>query len=317
MRTPKRILVGMDFSSTDYRLIEFLNALNGAVSPEKVYFLHVSPSLDIPAYMSDFYREELQQAPIDEKFRTEMAEEVNRKLTKGNFETEFEVIEGPVTRQLIHRAKVKNIDLAILGKKAPSVGSGVSTKRFLRQTDCSVLFVPDKPFKGFRTLLVPVDFSENSSMALKKAIAFAAALNPKPVIKVLNVFDVPTELQYRISRTYAQFAEIVKKNTEDFFPEYLGKFDKQGVQVDSVLIQNTHFNTSKHILEYAQESSADLIMMGAQGHTALESFLLGSVTEKLLGYNETIPTWIIRPPMSDDAGTDRVTSSSSIQQAMR
>lgn len=303
----------MDFSSTDYRLIEFINALNGPISPEKVYFLHVSPSLDIPDYMADAYRDTLQQTPIDEKFRMEMGEEVKQKLAKNNFEKEFEVIEGPVTRKLVHWAKIKNIDLAILGKKAPAVGSGVSTKRFLRQTDCSVLFVPDKPFKSFRTLLVPVDFSENSSIALQSAIDFAAQIDPKPVIKVLNLFDVPTELQYRISRTYAQFSEIVKRNTESFFPEYLSQFDKQGVQVESVLIQNTHYNAAKHILEYAAEESVDLIMMGAQGHTALESFLLGSVTEKLLGSNEAFPTWVVRPTRAEEKEEPVVHTTSSIQ----
>lgn len=313
MRTPNRILIGLDFSNTDYRLIEFLNALSEPLAPEKLYFLHVSPSMDIPDYLADTYKIELEQQPLDEKFKAEMIDMADRKLKPGTFTTEFDVIEGPVTKKLIQWAKMKHIDLAIMGKKAPRFGSGISVKRFLRQTNCSVLFVPDQDFEEIKTIVVPVDFSENASMALTQAIEMATQLDPQPVIKVLNVFDVPTELQYRISRTYGQFTEIVRKNTEDFFPQYLSRFDSKGITIEPVLIQNTHFNTARHIMEYAREASANMLVVGAQGHSALESFLLGSVTEKLMGNNDEIPTWIVRP--SKHEPTENNTASASSLQA--
>lgn len=310
MRTPNKILIGMDFSSTDYRLIEFLNALSEPLAPEKLYFLHVSPSMDIPDYLADTYKIELEHQPLDEKFKAEMIDMAERKLKPGAFETEFDVIEGPVTRKLIHWSKTKHIDLAIMGKKASHIGSGISVKRFLRQTNCSVLFVPDRAMEGIKTLVVPVDFSENASLALNQAIEMATKLDPQPVIKVLNVFDVPTELHYRISRTYGQFVDIVKKNTEDFFPKYLSRFDSKGVSIEPVLIQNTHFNTARHIMEYAREVAADMLVVGAQGHTALESWLLGSVTEKLIGHNDEIPTWVVRPLIHESTENSTASASS-------
>ena len=49
-----------------------------------------------------------------------------------------------------------------------------------------------------------------------------------------------------------------------------------------------------YIKEYAEENEVDFIVMGAKGHSKVELLLLGSVTEKLLSINNSIPTLIVK-----------------------
>ena len=47
-------------------------------------------------------------------------------------------------------------------------------------------------------------------------------------------------------------------------------------------------------MDYAYDKKADLIVMGAKGHSQVELLLMGSVTEKVLAVNESIPTLVVK-----------------------
>lgn len=51
---------------------------------------------------------------------------------------------------------------------------------------------------------------------------------------------------------------------------------------------------SKYILEFGRKEKVDFIIMGAKGHSKVENLLMGSVTEKLLTINDSIPTLVIK-----------------------
>lgn len=295
MHTFNRILVAMDYSEMDRQLLEYLKVLKTASAPkeakQKLYCLHVVPSLEVPAFANDI---RLEPTPIDVKLKEGLAMEIEEVLNEGEFETSFEVIEGKPTKQLLHWVENKEIDLTVVGRKEVSSGSGVSARRFLRQSPSSVLFVPPKANTNPGKLLVPVDFSDHSVAALEKTIEFARNLPYRPDIEVLHVYDVPTDIHFKISRTYEQWAKMVRENVESFFPSFLRNVRAEGLSLKPVLIENTHFNTALHVKEYAEKTRADLVVIGAKGHSALSAFFLGSVTEKFMVYNAAIPTLVVR-----------------------
>lgn len=51
------------------------------------------------------------------------------------------------------------------------------------------------------------------------------------------------------------------------------------VSVETAVVRGTPYRT---ILDYADEEGVDLIVMGTHGHTGLDRYLLGSVTEKIV-----------------------------------
>lgn len=286
----------MDLSDTDYALLTYARFMGERFPIEKAYFFHVSPGLEVPNGNENFYKEmEIPSIPPDEQIRVRMESEVGRKIKPGLFDTEFDVVEGSVTRQLLHWSEIKKVDMVILGKKFSNESSGISARRFLRNAPCSVLFVPEKVKTTVRKLLVTTDFSMDSTLALKQAIDFASTFDPAPEIQLLNIYQVPDGVHYQIGRTYAHFAQMIRDNIRDYMQKYLMQIEHKGIRIEPIMIQNNYMNIARHIYEFASSQQSDMLLIGAKGHSALTSFLVGSVTEKTLAYDFDIPIWVIRP----------------------
>jgi nucleotide-binding universal stress UspA family protein len=65
-------------------------------------------------------------------------------------------------------------------------------------------------------------------------------------------------------------------------------------KIQPVYRENILQNPAKHILEYAREIQADLLLTGARGHSVLRNMLFGSVTEALIEQNHEFPLLIVR-----------------------
>jgi nucleotide-binding universal stress UspA family protein len=72
------------------------------------------------------------------------------------------------------------------------------------------------------------------------------------------------------------------------YVENLGK--ETGVKVEPVYLRGS---PAEKILEYAEESNIDLIVMGTQGLTGIKRFLIGSVAENVLRHSK-VPVMIVR-----------------------
>jgi nucleotide-binding universal stress UspA family protein len=135
--------------------------------------------------------------------------------------------------------------------------------------------------KRYRTLLVAVDFSDDSSAALDEAVDIAAQLGAK--LEMLHVFHRPAEIYAPyggIQPVTPEIAEIpeaamrcldveIEKVRETAPDLEVGGQVREGLPSDV-------------IVERARELGADLIVMGTRGHTGLEHVLLGSVAERSL-----------------------------------
>ena len=284
----KRILMGMDLSDMDYQLLEYLKAFSIWNKPEQVYLVHVSPSLRIPASLKEWYETE-EFPPMDEQIKKEIRAELNEKMPQRRFQVDLEVIEGPITNQLLNWTDIKAIDLAIVGRKSSNFGTGLSARRFARKARASVMFVPQGASTKIRKILVPTDYSDYSAFALEEAIKLARKLPEESEIIHLFAYDVPAEVHMDLIRTKKQFEDMLLKGAQEYQKKFLERFDTEGVKITPVLIQNKRLNPAWYIHSYADEHEIDLIMMGAQGHSSLAAFMLGSVAEKLIHLHESCP----------------------------
>ncbi len=99
--------------------------------------------------------------PIDESLLAAMQAKVRAVFGEApKAEIACEVIEGSPLAQLTHWAKVKKIDLILVGKKHTLKGTGVVPGKLARTCRTSVLFVPEKVPEQLRRILVPVNFSD-------------------------------------------------------------------------------------------------------------------------------------------------------------
>ncbi len=294
-----RIMVGMDLTGFDQRILDYLKEQAGILMPESVYFLHVSPSLDMPVFMMDNFgiREEV---PVDEQVEINMEGIIEPIFGNFNFDRQYDVQEGGVTKQLLHWIKVKRIDLAILGRRGPHFNHALSARRFVRRADCDVLFVPDRDLPPLKRIVVGVDFSSNSQWALQKAAALAKRNGGDTAVEVLHVYDIPQTLHSRIGRTEDQFDQYFRDNLKDFLDRFLKEEPSlEGLEVRQVLLERGDTTLAHEIVKYVENNGSDLLVMGAKGHNDLDVFFLGSFTEQVLGLTKELPLLVVKTPAAE------------------
>lgn len=131
-----------------------------------------------------------------------------------------------------------------------------------------------KAFHGAQKILVPVDGSSNSNIALDYALSMAKALDSK--LFVLTVVDL--------------FPETVTPLLEEKLRAEATVFLESARQ--KATVENVSCETDLHvggrpfevIVGKAQDIGADLVVMGAQGRSGLGWLLMGSVTERVIGH---------------------------------
>ena len=176
------------------------------------------------------------------------------------------------------RARVVNADLIVLARHRPRpVGDaflGSTADRVIRSVDVPCLIVPGPIKLPLRRILAPIDLSEPAMGALEVALKWGASLGASehpPQIDVLHVIpqvfnfaDVPLDA----GGIHTQLAETVATVTK-----------RAGVDAGATIQQDVKWAESPadEIVKYAEESHADLIVMGTHGYGAFKRALIGSV----------------------------------------
>lgn len=127
-----------------------------------------------------------------------------------------------------------------------------------------------------KKILVPIDGSEYSKLAMAKAKEIAGAFGSTVVLIHVNDFHEHT-FNYNMELDesfYEKFDQISK----DILAEGKRYFSELGDKVETVQMEGPIANT---IVEYANSNGFDLIVMGSHGWGAFQSFLMGGVTQKV------------------------------------
>ena len=144
-------------------------------------------------------------------------------------------------------------------------------------------------------ILVPTDGSEAAQKAARYAIDLATQL--KCSIIGLSIIDNRSLVaQTVVARKNARnIIEPIEDYLREAAEEYAGEIknicDENGVR-SKILVTSGH--PAEEIIKEAESSSADLIVMGSHGRSALAAAFLGSVTYSII-HNETkIPVLVVR-----------------------
>ena len=126
-----------------------------------------------------------------------------------------------------------------------------------------------------KTILIPTDFSNHANNALKYANEFAKAINNKIVL--LHVY-IPLVGKYNsIPGIVAEDVAIEKKNSEKKLEKARSKYLKAPC---SELVKIG--DPIDEIIETAQNSKSQLIIMGTHGASGLKQILFGSNTSDVI-----------------------------------
>lgn len=287
MNTLKRIMVGLDLSEMDDTLIRYTAFLCSISEIERVYFIHAEKSLDIPEEVLESMPNGM---PADEKLRISLEEKVQSHFgPDSRAQVEVQVVEGSPLKELLHWSKEKQIDLVLTGRKFHLRGSGLLAQKILRTGRVSVLFVPenfDQP--RLDHIVVSVDFSEYSLMALERMLDSAIA-RPEVRITCMHAYQVPSGY-ITLGIRYEDFDERMKGFARNKFAQVLERFPELAERATLHLVkQDNEDDIGELVVVEAKRLKADMLVIGAKGKSAAALFVLGSVTEKILRYNDDVP----------------------------
>lgn len=147
---------------------------------------------------------------------------------------------------------------------------------------------------GARPVLVGVDFSPGSEAALAWAVDAALAFDA-PLIVVHVVHD-PAEAPGYYLRLHGGDVEEIERVAQEMMGEFIAGARKrlprfeEVARVEPVVVVGL---PAPRIVELAEREGARLIVMGAQGRTALGDMLLGSKVERVTRLSP-IPVTVVK-----------------------
>jgi len=143
----------------------------------------------------------------------------------------------------------------------------------------------------YQHILVPIDGSETSMVAMKEAIKLGKALNSKiTVVQVMALDPFIADVYVKTGQTN-DLIERTRTYLLDILQQAKQEFTNEGLTVETKLLEG--FVVHEEIIQAAQDLNADLIVMGSHGRTGVRKLVLGSVAQKVLGESH-IPVLIVR-----------------------
>ena len=290
-----KVITALDLSVIDPAVIRYLSQIADDFQMQQFYFMHIVKDLTRPENVElDFHRLFSPDHPLDEKIKASIQKEVGLHFDDaGDYSLEVEVHEGKPYKKLLHWAEVKNADLVVVGRKQESAGSGITSRRLAHNLKCSMLFVPEIIPETIKKIVVPTDFSEDSARALKGAIDIARQSKDVEVLAI-HVIETFGADNYPGSLEYPMYVQRIRQAHASAFEEMLGKYGIDETKVKPVFLDDPALNIASQLDLYLSKNPADLVMMGAQGHSRFENFLYGSVTEQFVDRCDNVPILVVR-----------------------
>ena len=136
---------------------------------------------------------------------------------------------------------------------------------------------------GIRRIMIPIDYSENSKLALaygaELALGFGASLD------IVHVWDRPTYLTdavmvQRPGEAHKPIGELIRENAQHDMKEFLSEVSLPAeVMCSSRLISG---EPASALLAELKKGEHDLVVLSTHGRTGIAHLLLGSIAEKLV-----------------------------------
>ena len=275
----------------DETLIRYITRLSNEIALDKVYFFSVMKNLEIPEVILEKYPN--LAAPMDEATKNEIQFTIDEEA--GNqlkVDYEIKVTDGNRAEQILKWAKIKEVDMIIMGRKSDLVGQGIVSGKVVKLAPCTVVFVPEVIPESLHRIVVPIDYSENSKLSFEYALFVAKKIAGLELI-CLNVYNVPTG--YHMSgKSFEEFAEIMRHNAEESFKEFISEFNTKGVSVKAKFELDKDNDIANVIYQFALKHKASAINVGSKGRTQVAAVLLSSIAEKLIKLNAQIPTIVVK-----------------------
>jgi nucleotide-binding universal stress UspA family protein len=225
-------------------------------------------------------------------------ERTTNSLISRSLDADGELLLGYPAEKVIEYADVHKPDLIVLGAKGLRSTLGILlggvAQQVVEYACCPVLIVR-APFNGLNRILVASDGSKSSMSALKFISAFPIlgdvqmdvihVLPPPPLMMPVvepMFMDLTTSEPWEITEEEAARRKNEEDEGEILLETCCEQLMRNGIKANGVLKRG---DAATEIIEYVKHEKIDLIVTGSRGLSQLRSWLMGSVSRKLVHYS--------------------------------
>jgi nucleotide-binding universal stress UspA family protein len=273
------VLCPVDFSEISRRALDHAAALADWYEARLTVLnvFPVMPVMDVPPLV------------LDDKIREEITGQLRRftATVPSTVPLELRVEQADLIHEGIREQVASGgVDLLVIGSHGRSgvkrLLLGSVAERVIRHASCPTMIVPARAHDvvpqgpvRYRTILCPVDFSEHSIRAVEYAVNLAEESDAE--LRLLHVVSLPAELK-ELEPSFESLRGRIEADRLDRLNDLIPAEAASYCTVRTAISQGT---VHREILAAAAEQPADLIVMGAQGRSALDTALFGSNTARV------------------------------------
>lgn len=144
-----------------------------------------------------------------------------------------------------------------------------------------------------KKIIVPVDFSEQSTFAIQAAASLAKKHDAE--ILALHMLELNQAMITSSEGFHPEQTVFLIKLAEKRFKDFLDMPSLKGVKVTPII---KHYKVFSEVNEVAEEHGADLIVMGSHGSDGLSEIFVGSNAERVVR-NANIPVVVVKGEVKD------------------
>lgn len=213
---------------------------------------------------------------------------------------------GSPAERLVGYADDQDIDLVVMGthgrRGVRRMLLGSVTEEVVRKAACPVFTVQAEaeqaPGQAVHRILVPVDFSEASEMALLHATEIAQTYGAD-----VHLLHVVEEVLYP-SAYGVDPPSMSSQNVVGRVENALGKMAREEIGYEQVQVSATVGYAPLTILDYVEENEIDLVVIATHGRSGLDRVLLGSVAERVIRQSP-VPVFVVKPDRKSLVSTEK------------
>ena len=293
MPSIKKLLVVLELSDKDEIIFQFVNRISAVLKDqlEHIAFLHVAEELDIPEAILEKYPGLIPS--IDESIN----QAIEGKLESFEHiqhikELSVSTLGGAKLQQIPEFIRENDIDLLIVNRNDDDDEEVKFLQKLIRRSSCSVALIPPSIPSSIKNLLVPMDFSNNSLMALDTAKTLCSK-HDYMHIHGLHIFKLPHGY-FKTGLTKDQFIDEMVNHARGEIDKFVKTTDVDEERFTMHYRQLNSNGIPYMINRYAFNQKIDAIVVGSRGGNTLSSFFLGRVTEALIDRDQYLPIIVVK-----------------------
>jgi nucleotide-binding universal stress UspA family protein len=219
------------------------------------------------------------------------AEKIAERMTRGP-KIKTETIFGNPGQKIVQFAKDEHVDFIFMSSHGRSgvmlwpLGGTVNKVLHQVGVPLCIVRVKEEPkatanIRVFKRILVPLDGSDRGAKVLPYVLEIAKKLNSE--VTLMQVIETQRQVHNLGRMDSIPFREeqldSFKKRAQDYLSQESARFTGSKAKVTTMVKIG---NVAEEIIKYANEIDCSLIAVSSHGHSGFESWIIGSITSKIL-----------------------------------